>query len=147
MGFFDTNATAIGAIAACLAVVVGLGAWLFPVVRKRLQSAKTVSEFRAKSIALAQEINAVSNVTDVWELKMPAGAVPEAHGFMQRTFSLYDEVYSHHLAGYYPEPHWSAAVAEMKQFLGMQYIKNNIAFADQLNPPFGKFMRDLERQS
>ena len=147
MEFFETNGTAVSAIAACLAVLVGLAAWLFPVVRRRLQSAKIVSEFRAKSIALSNEINGVEGVADVWELKIPPEEVPEAHGLMLRVFSLYDEVYTHHRAGYYPEPHWSAAVEEMKGFVAMQYIKTNIAFADQLNAPFGKFLRELERTS
>ncbi|MEL6645438.1 MAG: hypothetical protein AAFQ79_16010 [Pseudomonadota bacterium] len=134
-------------VAACLAVLVALAAWLFPVVRKRLQSAKIVSEFRAKSIALSREINAADGVLDLWELKIPPEDAPDAHGLMLRVFSLYDEVYTHHRAGYYPEPHWSAAVEEMKKFVGMQYIKSNIAFAEQLNAPFGEFLRELEQES
>lgn len=152
--FLTTYTNEIAAIAAVLAVVATIWAWLFKPAGLRPPGAKPPSEpvdvvarYREKAIALADEMKAVQGLLDVWNLNAPESTAPEARRLMKKTFSIYQEVFLYREAGKYPDDDWESAVGEMKKFLAFQYVKNNIAFADQISQPFGHFMRDLEQKS
>lgn len=132
---------AVGALVALLWHALDIRKFFQERKKDRSEAIKVVEKYTKDAKGLADKINSVDDLWEIWDAKSPS--TPEAERLMKETYSLYHGIFMHRENENFPDNEWEGAKEEMAHFLSFGFIQTKIGFADTLSRDFGSFMRQI----